>query len=704
MKKLPQWFWAWIVVIASTIMAILAPPVRGQEAESAIRPAGSIRTVSGSSAVAQQTGGVASDWSHRHLIYSHPGTADDARGNGTYDRWLRITSDPRYAMQLMRRSGAGPGLSLMNPPAPNEEFSPQPAAGRDKSTSAEKETPPAAAHLPAAKLPRGLIPARIQPSASEAELAPFPSRPGFHAPVFRPRFRRTPNLIQKDWSENIGTGGTVGEGNFPATFTHTGADCANDFAVYNTSLPGSASQASIVAFNGLYSVCGSPGVYWAFDTLGTIQTSVALSVDGSQVAFVQTDNSTGHADLVLLKWKASSGTLAAPTVLTNTIASSYPGCITPCMTVIPFSGNPTDTYSSPYIDYPTGTAYVGDDAGAIHKFTNIFTSGTPAEAGSPWPVTLNTSADAALGSPVYDSGSGNIFVGDYLANISSNCQPGIKTARGNCGFLYSIGASSGAVVQSAQLDYNLGIYDAPIVDPSAEKVYVFVGADNSTNCSNGPCAAVFQFSTGFSSGNSGIEATAGAGYNTLFAGAFDNQYFTSAGSSPTGHLYVVGGTGPQNNTLYAIAINGGGMTAGAATAGPQLATNYTAGSFYAPGLQVSEFCNNGGNACSATQGTDYLFLSVLAFGAQFSSNPCPSPGINSGCVMGFTAPSGSAVVGISATPNGTLQEAGGASGIVVDNGASGASNIYFSTLANQTCTTSGGTGGCAVSATQAALH
>jgi hypothetical protein len=71
--------------------------------------------------------------------------------------------------------------------------------------------------------------------------------------------------------------------------------------------------------------------------------------------------------------------------------------------------------------------------------------------------------------------------------------------------------------------------------------------------------------------------------------------------------------------------------------------------------------------------------------------------------MSFTAPA-SGVVSSSATPNGTLQEAGGPSGIVVDNGGAGASNVYFSTLLNQTCTTSGGNGGCATSATQAALE
>jgi hypothetical protein len=38
----------------------------------------------------------------------------------------------------------------------------------------------------------------------------------------------------------------------------------------------------------------------------------------------------------------------------------------------------------------------------------------------------------------------------------------------------------------------------------------------------------------------------------------------------------------------------------------------------------------------------------------------------------------------------------------VDTNAAGAQNIYFSTLLNQTCTTSTGTGGCAVQTTQAA--
>jgi hypothetical protein len=55
-----------------------------------------------------------------------------------------------------------------------------------------------------------------------------------------------------------------------------------------------------------------------------------------------------------------------------------------------------------------------------------------------------------------------------------------------------------------------------------------------------------------------------------------------------------------------------------------------------------------------------------------------------------------------------LAAAGGTSGIVIDNTVgsgtlAGASQVYFSTLGNQACGTSG-TGGCAMQASQSALH
>jgi hypothetical protein len=69
-------------------------------------------------------------------------------------------------------------------------------------------------------------------------------------------------------------------------------------------------------------------------------------------------------------------------------------------------------------------------------------------------------------------------------------------------------------------------------------------------------------------------------------------------------------------------------------------------------------------------------------------------------VVGFNVTSGS--ISGSMTPMGSSSATGGASGIIVDNAgaAMGESNIYFSALANQTCSTSGGSSGCAIQISQ----
>jgi hypothetical protein len=60
-------------------------------------------------------------------------------------------------------------------------------------------------------------------------------------------------------------------------------------------------------------------------------------------------------------------------------------------------------------------------------------------------------------------------------------------------------------------------------------------------------------------------------------------------------------------------------------------------------------------------------------------------------------------------PSSALTASGGTTGIIMDNIVStgtlaGASQVYFSTLGNETCATSGGTGGCAVQASQPGLQ
>jgi hypothetical protein len=555
--------------------------------------------------------------------------------------------------------------------------------------------------------------------------------------------------IHRDWGEDLGSGAKVGAGVYPAKFGFNiaSASCTNDFVVFNTSLAGTSGQASVVAYNNLYSSCtGSPSVYWAYNTSGTISTSVALSLDGTQVAFVHTNPS--GASLVLLKWHANpsngtvtNGTVTAPKAPTSVAASAYRGCTAPCMAVMPFAqvgspaASPNDTLSSPYYVYGgADTMYVGDDTGYLHKFTGVF-SGTPLEG---TPVQL---AVTKLSSPVYDSVSNTVFATTAYDGGS------------NGGRLQAMNASTNAVTSSLQLGptgtaasscsangtvtsaFNL---DAPIVDSSAQKVYVFIGNDgpgtNNGHRTTGN-SAVYEFATNFASHTCGTEVTVGVSSTTplpLYIGAFDNQYFSSANSStPTGHIYVCGNTG-GNATLYQVPVTNG--TIGSSKAGPVLTSATTTCS------SVSEIYN-----ASASGGPfDWIFLGVQASGS-------PSACVHGGCVMNFivtswqantTYTSGQAVLdsnlniqkvttagksggsqptwrttgtttdgavtwtyqGAMGASSATLPATGGVSGIVVDNAVStitGTSQIYYSTLGNQGCT--GGTGGCAIQASQALL-
>jgi len=663
--------------------------------------------MNGQEAQVKQEKGVPSDWSHHHLVFSHPGRADEALQKGTYERWLKIATDPRYILQQQKRSANASGATLDDSSGDVSAAMPVALEPRDERADAgvqaleegagaiemsleERE----AAQVGNRRLPSGLVRAIIPPPIEPADAALAPGSMQAGSPLVTmekwKKEKKKRNRIKKDWSETLGSNGTTGLGEFPATFTTTAGStsCTTDFAVFNTGLAGASGQADIIAYNNLYASCngGTPTVYWAYNTGGTVFNSVVLSLNGSQLAFVQS-SSSGVASFVLLTWKASNGTLTSPVSPTLEAAGSYNGCIAPCMTSLTFSGSPSDTYSSQFVDYGTGNAYVGDDAGRLHKFTNIFASGanTPAEAGSPWPVTVNS--NASLGTPVYDGVSTNIFVGDYLISSSSPCEPSSTSSNNPCGYLYSV-TSSGAVSRSVQLDYNMGIMDSPIVDSSAGRVYVFAGDDGSTNCalSTTPCAAVYQFPVSFSAGASGTKATVGAGYEFMLSGTFDNAYLTS--STQTGHLYVVGNTGPANNTLYQVSINNNVMSA-STTAGPEVSSNYS-NSLYSAGLQVTEFYAGGTN--------DYIFLSVLAYGYP---SDCGTATLGNGCVIGYNVNSGTISGSTAAT--GATAEAGGTSGIVIDSGTSGAQNIYFSTLSNQTCTGgTGGTGGCAIQTSQSA--
>jgi hypothetical protein len=503
----------------------------------------------GQSSSAPQAGiPVPTDWSHRHVIFSRPGTTEQA---------ARIEKDPRYWQQRYRSQ-----LPSMVPAAENRD-------------------------------------AGAQPSPTE-----------------RKRERESKNRkLHRDWAVSMGSGASSGADNFPATFStllntaSCGSAAQPDFVIYSTGLEGSSTQASIVAYDNLYSGCVGedpvPSVYWAYNTGGQIRTSPVYSLDGTQVAFVQT-NGANQGSIVWLKWAPSAtDSVGSPTTLLGQSASSYETCALPCMTTQLLRGGggatKNDTSSSIFYDYGSDTGYVGDANGWLHKFTPFF-NGLPTEVrNGVWPIHLN--ANSPLDSPVYDFESGNVFVGDAL------------------GFLYRVHSSTAGVTKSGKLDFGAGIVEGPTVNPTLGLVYVFASSDGTANCGGAACAAVYQLTTNFSSGNVGSKAVVGNSVvsgtlpkpNPLYGGDFDNNYLTSANG--TGNLYVCGNTG-GDPTLYQIAISAGVM--GTVTPGPVLAGGTT------PCSPVTDILNpniSGG-------ATEWIFASAESGG---TSTACAG----GGCIFNF---------------------------------------------------------------------
>jgi hypothetical protein len=608
--------------------------------------------------VTQPRVGWVDDWTHHHLVYSNPGTAAEALAQGRIAQWYRIVNDPRYQMQQLKRS-------LTQPSAAAQDF--------------------------AARMT--LLRGPIADSEADGEM---PAKSLKHP-------------VKKDWSMNLGSG-TMGADQYPAkySFSTTAAGlCSNsstpDYVVYNTGLAGSntgTKQANIIAYDNIYSGCPSAGgsstvplVYWSYYTgTGTASTSTVLSGDGTKVAFIESGSPSGGSTLRILKWKGGEGTnysapVAPDALYTNTTAgaggnTAWSTCPSgdSCLISVSFQADAhTDTISAPWYDYSSDTLWVGDSNGYLHKFTNVFL-GAPGEVTSGgWPVAVYAHSGYPLASPVYDNTHSVVFVGDFDGRLDAVSTSG--------------GVTSSASVGTGPPD----IGEAPLVDPVAGEVYLFVSSDTSNY------DAVFQFPYDFGSGSSGSEAEVGDGngYSRfLYAGTFDNAYFTSSSSSsPTGHLWVCGNVGGMTGAaahpaLYPITITSGAMATGSITAAT------TVSGANAGCSPVTEFCTNSGAACTSSAGTDYLFVSPTTEPSSGQVSGCTK---SEGCVISYT------ISGATATLKGAGAFPGGAGGMIVDSQnttVTGTLELYFGILGSMSCAGNGsvgsGTGGCAIQASQLA--
>jgi len=587
--------------------------------------------------------GVPNDWSLRHVVFSNPGTEEQAIRNSKHDEWLRIVNEPRYIIQQLHRHAQVQG----------------PAAAQVAALEAQT----AAVEEPAADKKR---------------------------------------KIHKDWSEGLGAA-DVYSNTYPAkwSFSATTASCANDFVVYPTGSNGT----GVIAYNNLYSGCGGsvPSVYWAYNSVGTVVLSPVFSADGSQVAFVSI-NSSNVSSLVLQKWAASTTeTFASPGTAAAVSASNYPSCTAPCVTTLVFNGSPPAyfSYSSdPFYDYGTDSLYAGDRSGNLHKFQPVF-NGIPAEVTtSGWPVTLNV--NFPTGSPVYDSVSGCVFMGTwggYFYSVNSG-NPGTQCTS-TTGSVQATSVQYGGcygIVDGPLLDSTAGsvyvfIEDDDLVDVVAQFSAGFTGLAATAS-------AVFDIGAGDrENGCDSDPVWAGAFDNVYFE--------SSTPTSPSGDLYVAGNTyGPLTLYQLTITNNALTASAAGPVLGssgfPFYPTWFSpVTEFCNNGLSA---CTSDG--AETTQGTDYIFVSsydgapagcissgdagcVMSFTvstpSSFSSGTAPNAPLNVPDANGY-APTG---------------------GIIIDNSVgsgtlAGASQTYFLTLDPSATCGNGVTGLCATQASQSA--
>jgi hypothetical protein len=698
------------------------------------------------------------DWSHRHMIYGNPDSADEAIAKGTYSQWQKHYRDPRFVLQLVKkmdRIEAARGVETPPravakatrvgtplPPAPTPVWPRKPAAvplHRDWSFPMGGGSGVGGIGMFPAKYSFDItatpscaddfvVYATNSAGANPSGSAAYASRTGsvtgapgagtititngsFSLVLTRSTTQNTGLFFINSGTntqraaaiaaaiarngDSIGVTATSSGSTVTVTAINAGtagnsitlADAVTNFSWAGGSLTGGGGtpgQPTIFAVNNLYSTCqttteAAPEVFWAYNT-GTgavVETSPILSLDGTQVAFIQRTGSV--ASLVLLKWSsASPATQGAPTVPTSVTRANYRACTAPCMTVITLSGSPNNTRSSPYYQYFQDDLWVGDADGVLHKFTGVFL-GTPAESGSPWPVTVAAGVD--LSSPVYDGDTDLVFVGSARDN---------NVGGGTGGRLHTVNNATGAVISSGQLSgtpaatFSTGIAEAPLVDSLAQRVYAFAASGVGSNCASVECQSIYQFDTTSSiAGLTSPRVEVGRGQiNTrvMYAGVFDNAYYTSNPASPTGFMYVCGSIGPpfassRRPTLWRIPITANVM--GTPVLGPTLVSTDTADNVN--GCSPITDVQNGSS--------NRIYVAVPSSGSETNCTGA--------CIYMYTLNGISWSTSTAATDG--LAAPGGTGGIIIDNisGATGASQVYYSTRTSP---------GRAIQASQAGLN
>jgi hypothetical protein len=530
----------------------------------------------------------------------------------------------------------------------------------------------------------------------------FGARWGVPRPLV-PRHR-----MKIDWSVSL-ENGYVPQNQFPAKYQfNVGAEnCNSDYVLFGLTVT-SGTQANLVGINNLYttgsSPCngGAPWVAFAYNTVtqsgGQIETSPALSVDGTKVAFVESTAGGSYFHVLVLPNPipappSQSGTVLSPLTPTTCATPTTPGC----MTTLTIQSSATDSNSSPWVDYHTDTAYVGADNGVLYKITPVFGGGAPALVNDPsnWPVAVSTNKyNTILTAPVVDDNSGMIFLGDgegYLYSVKQTNPAKTYAAQQTIGWAYD-GNNDGSGKPGT------GVVDPPIAvtdpaNPAVDQVFAFTGCSYVLGIGGAVSQLPANFTTGVPTTSNTVDLGSASGKGdctgkNVHSGTFDNAFWLNGSTS--GHVIACGflnnGGAPADPKMYFFPFASNVITS---TGSSTFTINTTKGDECSP---LTEFYDGT---------TDRMFFGVGSTDGFLESSTITSSLTTPNCTG---LPTSSCVSAPSAL--------GGTSGIVIDNLVSnGGTNIYFSTLAagsvnGQKCNVSGGTANpyCAVKLTQSALQ
>jgi hypothetical protein len=469
---------------------------------------------------------------------------------------------------------------------------------------------------------------------------------------------------------------------YNGTYTIVSAPTATTFTYTSASSGLTGSGAGSATPLGL---CGQfPTVKWAYNAStngGKMKTSPVLSLDGAKIAFVE-GSASGSKLQVLTLDAAGAGSFNSST---NVYTAATPGT----MTTISLGPNDV-TLSSPWVDYGTNSAYIGDDNGVLYHVACVFSNGCTTAVD----YSCTVASGKILTGPVFDQTSQAVFIGAsdgkvYRITGGSACTSASITV--------GDGTTTGTGVDAGKLVG--GINDPPLLDPVFQVLYA--------SSANGSGGQLVETGTGVGSAKPFTSALAtisnGSSFYVVHSPAFSDAYFSNVSGTtitPAGNILGCA----ANNSKAAFLYSSPFSNANAATSTPLSPAN-------PPIVGASGQSNPPGNAsagCSPmtefNNGSDRIFFSQPAS----VSNKCGtgSSGFTAGCIFQNALTAGSP-----GTTYGAFMVTGGTSGIIVDNvsnvnGSGQTSSIYFGDLGSNTCSHRGtsSTGFCAVKLTQSSLR